>query len=280
LLLLALPCAAEPAPDRVCHFTHREPQVGDRATQEVCFEMNLLVSLRQHHQTVHTTDHGIHRRQCRTVDALEVERGCVTRAAVSFAVCEESVAETGRPRTRVEQPVVGKSYLVRRIGQGPLQVTDLEGRHAPAEEHAVVARAMDAIGRRNPLARFFDQRRISVGQTVAVPIELANELLGCPEALGAVARFEMTLEGFRADDRTVYAVFDTAIEAASPLGDGRRLDLRGKFLLEPETCRIAAIELACPVELTETRGPEGGRFELHGKGTLQVSMRSQPLPTP
>jgi hypothetical protein len=140
---------------------------------------------------------------------------------------------------------------------------------------AIVAQAMDAIGRRNPLALFFDRRSISVGQTVSLPKDLANDAIGCREAIGEVSRFDMTLAAAQTVDGRTCAVFDTRIDADSPQEGNRMLALQGQFVLDVTTCRTVAIQLSCPVSVTEMRGPPGGRFTVNGQGTLQISMRSQ-----
>jgi len=275
LAVLTLGPAVDSASARSYRFAYRPPQVGDRAVQDVHFEMNLIVTLIQSGQIVHTNDRGIQRMQRRTITVLDVEGGRVTRAKVAFARSEQSASNGSKRTTPEEHPVAGKAYLVTREPNGRLQVTDLQGSQPSAEERALVARAMDALGRRNPLALFFNQRTVAVGQTVSLPKDLANDLIGFREAVGEVSRFDMKLVAARVSDGGTCVVFDTRIDAGSPLEDGRTLAMRGQFLLEVDTCHAAAIELSCPVAVTETRGPEGGRFTVEGQGTLQVSMRSR-----
>jgi hypothetical protein len=267
------------SPDRVVsgasyHFQRRPPQAGDAATQDLHFEMNLVVRLTQSQQTIDTSDRGIDRRQRRFVTVLDVAQGRVRRAKVLFVRSQQLVSDGSAASVPAKQAVEGKTYLVARQSDGELQITDPKGNRPPEAEWAIVAQAMDAIGRPNPLAMFLDRRSIAVGQTVALPNEVANDAIGFREAVGEVSRFAMTLVEAKTIGGRSCGVFDVQIDAHSPLDDGQILAVRGRFSIESDTCRIAAIELTCPVAIHQQRGPEGGRFNLEGRGTLQVSMRS------
>ncbi|MFV2067433.1 MAG: hypothetical protein ACC645_10670 [Pirellulales bacterium] len=274
---IGLAAAAEGFPaDAVVRFVHRPTEVGDRAHQELQFEVNLIIAISQNGQTAHTRDRGSRRRQSRDISVLAVTDGRATKARVDYSVSQRSLSGSDRETSAAIQrdPVAGKSYLVARNRADELVITDLVGNRPPPEELAIIARNMDAIGRRNPLASYFDQRTVSVGQTVSLPQQLANELLGFEEPVGKVNRFDMTLVGTREMDGHRCAVFHTRIDWNSPLAEGRPLAMQGEFLLETATCRIASLELSCPLKLEETRGPEGARFLVRGAGSLQIAMRS------
>jgi hypothetical protein len=257
-----------------CSFNYRQPRVGDQGTQDVQFEMNLVVTFQQSGQVISTGDRSILRRQRRAMTALDVKDLRVTRAQVAFAESEAMVMENGKATSRTRQPVAGKSYHVARQANEELLVTDEQGNPPSAEEIAIVRSAADAVGRRNPWGEVLHQRTVSVGDTLNVPPPLANTLLGFEETLGEVRRFEMKLVDIRSVDGTQCGVFETVIETDSTLAGGKVLTMRGQFVIDAATCRTVQVQLTCPLDVSETRGPHGGRFTVLGKGTLQVSMRA------
>jgi hypothetical protein len=268
---LASAAAAERA---TCSFIYRQPQVGDQGTQDVQFEMNVVVTFQQSGQVISTGDRSILRRQRRTMTALDVKDLRVTRAKVAFAESEAVVMENGKATVRTRQPVAGKTYHVSRQSNEELLVTDERGNPASAEELAIVRSAADAVGRQNPWGQVLHQRTITIGNTLKVPPDIANTLLGFEETLGEVRRFEMKLVDVPSVDGTTHGVFDTVIETDSPLAGGKALTMHGQFVIDAATCRTNSVQLVCPLDLSETRGPQGGRFTVTGKGTLQVSMQS------
>lgn len=261
-------------------FQRRPPQVGDAVTQDLHFEMNLVVKLTQSQQTIHTSDRGVDRRQRRRIAVTDVAQGRVRQARVQFIRSQQVVIDGNAPPLQVKQPVEGKSYLVTRRPDGKLQITDRTGGRPPEAEWEIVAQAMDAIGRPNPLAALLDRRSIAIGQTLTLPKELASNAIGFREAVGEVSRFALTLVTAKSVGERMCGVFDVEIDALSPTDEGQTLAIGGRFQIETDTCRIAAIDLTCPVTIQQQRGPEGGKFNVEGRGTLQVSMQSWPGEAP
>jgi len=279
-LVLALATLDRPALGASYRFLRRPPQVGDAATQDLRFEMNLVVKLIQNEQTIYTSDRGMDRRQRRLITVTDVAQGRVRQARVKFVESQQVVSNGNAPPLQVKQPVEGKSYLVTRPPDGKLQITDPIGNRPPKAEWEIVAQAMDAIGRPNPLATFLNGRSIALGQTVTLPKELANDVIGFREAVGEVSRFAMTLVAAKPVGDRMCGAFDVQIDALSPMDEGQTLAIRGRFQIETDTCRIAVIDLTCPVTIQQQRGPEGGKFNVEGRGTLQVSMQSWPGEAP
>lgn len=270
------PTVRAAAPDRAIRFARRDARVGDRAHQEIDFEVNLIIAIRQHGQTIHTRDQGNRQRQSRDVSVLEVRKGLATKARVDYGISQQISAPRGEGADENirRDPVAGKSYLVAREAADRLIVTDLQGNRPPETQRAIVARNMDALGRPNPLADYFDRRVLAIGQTVALPREVANELLGFEKSVGTVNRFDLTLVGTRKIGERQCALFHARIEFDSPLADDGHLTMQGELLLDTSSCRIASLALSCPLRLEETRGPEGGQFQVRGTGSLQIAMRS------
>lgn len=258
-----------------CHFRYRPPQVGDRGSQTVHLEINLVVTIEQGGQVVQSSDRGVRKHQQRTLKVASVEGGRVSKAQIRFDVANESSARNGQVGPSRNQPVHGKSYLVSRRENQPLRITDMHGGDPPPEEKEIVARAAEAIGRANPLAELLNGRTITVGQRVEVPRDIANELLGFREAIGDVQQFVLTLQKARTRHGTPCAAFDAHIVARPPDNPTKPLVVKGQMLIEQTTCRVAQLAVTCPVQFRENRGPEGGRFTVHGKGALQVTMHSR-----
>ncbi len=258
-----------------CRFQYRPPQVGDRGSQNVHLEMNMIVTLEQGGQVVQSSDRGVRKDQQRTLKVAAIEQGRVSEAEITFDVARESSARNGQVDPPRNQPVHGKAYVVSRRDGQPLRITDLRGNEPPPEEKEIVARAAAAIGRANPLAELLDGRTIAVGQRVEVPRRIANELLGFREAIGDVQRFVLTLQNARTREGAPCATFSAHI-VARPLDDpGEPLVIQGQMLIEQTTCRVAELAVTCPVQFRENRGPEGGHFTVYGRGALQVTMRSR-----
>lgn len=274
--VVGLGLSVEARADEKVQFTYRAPKVADRGSQAVDISTHLIISIQQSGQVVQSTDRSMRRHQRRAITAVSVVDGRVTRMKVTFLQAHESTADNGQPPKVVEHPVEGQTYLAfRESPDDPLQVTDPQGKAPSAEEIAMVTAAMEAVGQRNPLAWFFRDRRVKVGATVRVPGPIANDALGFQDSVGEVTRFDLTLRSTEVIEGRRCAVFSTAIDAQSPLAADQRLTLRGQIVLDTDSCHTVAIDVHCPVEVTETRGPPGAQFSLHGKGTLHVAMTSR-----
>jgi hypothetical protein len=270
LLSAGLTCAAA----ETVRFERRAPKPGDTAQQNVQFDLHLILTIKQADKTVSTSDRTLARRQERTITVLKAGGDVVHQATIAFATSEQSESMRGQKPETLKDPVAGKSYRVTRKPDDELEVTDLAGQPVSELEAQIVGLTMDVLGRPNPVAQFFAGRSLDVGQSVALPNELANDLLGFRDAIGDVKLFRMDLKQLRQQPEGRLAVFTTTIEADSALNDKGRLLMRGELAMEPSTCRVVAMQIVCPVEVTERRGPDEAPYDVHGKGTIQVRMKA------
>lgn len=260
--------------DETCRFDFRAPRIGDRGSQSVELEMNMIVTFQQAGQVIQSTDQGLRRRQQRSLTVLAVDEDRVTEAKVRFDAAWHTRTGSRQPAQPQAEPVAGKTYHVLRKDDDTLRVTDEQGQRPPAEEVAIVTGAMESLGRHNPLTLLLRNKTIPLGRTLRLPPEVANELLGFREAIGEVTQFTLTLSKTASVADRQCADFAVHIEARSPYDPTGTLVVEGQLLVELATCRMVAMQITCPLQMAETRGPKGARFTVAGRGTLHVAMRA------
>jgi len=284
VLVAGLSTFAQLSYAETCRFTYQPSRVGDEALQTIHTHLKLTVTMHQAGQTIDSLKQDIDSKQKRRLTVLSRNQQRVLSARVVFLTCEQETNTNGQADPLVEDPVVGKTYVVARPHQ-QLIVTYEDGREPPEEEVKIVRANVDGIGRPNSLARFFDGRTMAVGESVKLPSELASELIGFAESIGKITRFEMKLVGIRqiepAESDTAQkrnrrgAVLDVSIEAGQPETDGMKMRIRGQVLMEVDTCRTHTAEFSGPVAVIEHRGPPGYQFTVSGHGQLHVAIRSE-----
>lgn len=281
---VALSTVVQPSNAETCRFTYQPSRVGDEALQTIHTHLKLAVTMHQAGQTIDSLRQDIERKQKRRLTVLSRNQHRVLSAKVVFFACEQETNTNGQADPPVEDPVVGKTYVVARPQQ-QLIVTYEGGSRPPNEEQKIVRANLDGIGRPNSLARFFDGRTMAVGESIKLPNELASELIGFAESIGQVTRFEMKLVGIRQIEPAQSgaaqkksprgAVLDVSIDAGQPEVDGMKMRIRGQVLMEIGTCRTRTAKFSGPVAVIEHRGPPGYQFTVSGHGQLQVAIRSE-----
>jgi len=258
-------------------FRQQPAQVGDRVVQRLGVHLDLATKITQSGQTAHESTNQMRRQQQRTIEVLEVAEGRAVKARASFQVSHRQAPENSDPNALMPQPIEGKTYLMSREGDR-LTVTDLEGAIPPLEEYKLVAESLANVGKSNPLAELLVDRSLAVGQRILVPRELVQQLLGFDDPIGTVHRFELTLlrvEPADAKHPAPRGVFAAEIEVlpndASPLA----ITLSGEMVVETETCRLAAVELTGPVQMSSIERTGGGIFQFSAGGELKLAIRSQ-----
>jgi hypothetical protein len=206
-----------------------------------------------------------------------VAEGRAVRARVAFQTARRQSPESTTPTELTSLPTEGKSYLLAREGEA-LTVTDLEGVIPPLEEFKIVSETLDGVGKPNPLALVLAGRELAVGQRVFVPRNMAKQLLGLggPE-LAEVHRFELTLDRVAAaetEGAPPVAVFGVMIEVKPEDGATLAVVLKGEMAVEPEGCRLAAVDLAGPVHVSTIERTELGIYQYSMDGELRVATRS------
>lgn len=260
-------------------FQRQAPEPGDASAQRISFQLRLKMAIRQAGQVVDAKAQHYQKRQHRLVRVVDTQGTEATEAQLVYRQSESVVAGEQEPEQRIEHPVHGKAYRIRRL-DGQLQVTDPQGQVPPAEQLAQVQHDMQQFGLPNPLSAFFAGKRVEVGQTVEVPTELAAQLLGPEDQLGKVTRFQMRLDAVTGSSEQPTAQFSTVM-AIQPVDEqGMHVQVQGKVGLDVHSSRLTTIELTGPVELEETFGPENAPFAVVTSGTIQVRAEVAPFAPP
>jgi len=259
-------------------FTYRGLQVGDEAVQQADFDLEVNVKMEQSGQVIDSSDQRVSRsQQCRitvlktgVVDGLPVK----TKVKLAFDSARQQAEIDGETKGPSTLPVEGNTYHAELV-QGKLVITDTQGNVPSEREQQIVAATTQTLGKPNPLAKFFHGRSIAVGETVKMPPQLAKDLLGFTGRLDATSRFEITLTGIQNYDGVPCALFETQLGSQGPAGDRFNVQMSGRLLLQVGTCRTVWIELVGPVDVSEARGPEGGRFTVTTKGNVKMALQAK-----
>jgi hypothetical protein len=267
------------------HFTFAAPVAGRTVEQDVTFALGLKETTVQGKSTVQDVESKLTRRQVRSLTVLAASEGRITKARVTYKTAEQEVGQKRAGEALAMKPIpqanAGKTYLIsREKPEDELSITDESGKAPPDDERKLVLSSMDAIGRPNPIGKFLHDRVLRVGQTVEVPNDLANELLGLDGAVGKVTKFEMAFT--RASNRggILCGEFETRIDLQSDGPAGQSTRFRGRMIVEVNTCRAIEAEFAGPVSFVENHGTAGAGFQVFSVGTLRVkSILSKPAET-
>ena len=222
-------------------------------------------------RAVTTTEVLSGRTQAVLVRYTEATKQMLVGADASESAADGKALETSPP---VPQPVQGKAYRCRREpgDNGKLIVTDADGAIPPLDEFEIVAQGMEMVGRSNPLAEFLAGRSVAVGQTLALPREVADRLFGIGERFGEVSRFDLTLLEVRTDKGRACAVFRTSVDAASNNSSQMRMQVEGPLVIEIATCRAVRTKLSGPIAMTESRGTYSTAYQLISTGQLTIAI--------
>lgn len=276
LLLAAAPCLAQAPTEapRQVQFHWRPAAAGEEVQQHVDFTLDLKMTIEQAGQVVGSNERGMQRVQQRQVTVLETGEHGASAVEVHFDQARQTLVDGGQAAPAVNQPVAGKTYRVARRGE-KIEVTYADGSPPTDEERQIVTASMDALGRPNPIARFFDGRTLAVGERVELPLELARELLGLDATLGQVTRIDMRLADVQSVHGAPCAVFDIGIAARSTDATTMTVEMKGRLLLAVDSCRSVLADLSGPVTLAEGRGPAAGHFTVQSAGTMRMAVESQ-----
>jgi hypothetical protein len=256
-------------------FTRRPARVGDQAEQTIGSELRLTTSWRQGNAVVETTTSTMKSSQRRNVTTAEISDGRATAVVVRYLEAARGTGAEGEAAKEPSpQPVAGKTYRCRRQGE-ELIVTDAEGRAVPQAERELVAADMDALGRPNPLAEFLTEREVIVGETLSLPTDVADRLLGLGPEFGKLTRFDLTLRAVRMEQGVRSAVFQASVEAVSHDSSQMRLQVDGTLIVEIDACRAVKSSLAGPIGLSESRGSHSAAYQVFGTGKLSMSVVSR-----
>ncbi|HTQ41096.1 MAG TPA: hypothetical protein VMJ32_19080 [Pirellulales bacterium] len=256
-------------------FTYRAPQIGQQASHEMQFTLDLNITLQQAGQIISSEMQQLSRDQDRQVTVLQVADNKATKVQVFYSKAWEQVTRGKQAATPQTQPIEGKAYMVERRG-ADLMVTDPQGHDVPEEERTLVASSMEAIGHPSPLGTYLDGKKVAIGETLRLPNDMASDLLGVKEAGGQAQKVELTLHGVNQDeDGRHLANFDMLVILQLP--GGGTMSVKGQLQIEPESCQVASASFDGPVSMHEEQGPKGHTFEVASDGTMKVAVRSHYL---
>lgn len=258
-------------------FKKQPAQPGDVSIQTIECDLDMQMSIRQSGQVVQAQNQTIGRKQLRELTILNIGPNAPTRARVEYDESSVALKSAEAPEQSTPQPVTGKVYVVTRDGE-QLTVTYPDGADPPQLEKAIVVQNMESFGLPNPIAQFFDQRELRIGETVQLPNKVARELLGFPDTVQNITQFQLRLKEVKRIDLRDCAVFDIRLIADNAEAASLKMNLSGSLILEVGTCRTVAVMLDGPVGASEMHGPPTGQFEVASEGTIRVAVHADYQP--
>jgi hypothetical protein len=257
-------------------FSQAPAQVGDRVIQRLGVRLQLATRITQSGQIAHESTNEMRRQQQRTIRVLNVADDRAVKAEASFQLSRKQSPENETPDELLPQVIEGKTYLATRVGD-ELTITDPTGATPPAEELKLATESLENIGKPNPLAAALVNRRVAFGELIRVPRDVVQALLGMSEPLGTVHRFELTLVRLEppVDEFGEVAVFMTDVEIRPNDSSPLSITLHGELAVETETCRLTAVNLSGPVQMSSVERTGGGVYNLSAGGELKLAIRSK-----
>lgn len=260
------------ASGQLVQFNHRAAKANDTAVQTIQCDLDAERTIRQHNQMVDTSKQRLQRNQQRLVTVLETLQGTAARARVKYVKSATRVITEKNQNIDARQPVEGNTYLVARRGEALFFATE-NGEPISDEEDKILRAQFETFGKPNPLANFLHGKRLAIGESLAVPDEVARELLGLTGNQGKTDRLVLKLTGVKSLAGVPCAVFETRLRSHSD-ESSLTLLMKGEIIIDPSTCRTHAIRLQGPVAISERRGPSLGRYTVSTNGTLQVTVNN------
>lgn len=255
---------------RVANFRKLPTQVRDQIRQAMQCELDANRTIRQHNQVVDSSKQTLERKQDRTLTILEIQQGRPTKAQLDYRVSVTNVRDEKQQSVEATQPVAGHVYFIHRVGD-TLTITDDKGQPITEEEDKILQNQLQNFGKPNPLAEFLHGQQIHIGQSIAVPEEVASQLLGMAGNPAKTDKLGLKLINIKRVDGQPSAVFETLLKTSGQ-ETAMSLVMKGELVIEINTCRTRSIRLHGPVAISEARGPTIGRFLVSTNGTLDVAI--------
>jgi hypothetical protein len=255
-------------------FNFRLPQVGDASSHSAQYELDVKATLKQGAELVSTRSQKVSRQLDRQIQVLAVAGDRAMKAQVKYTKAREVTGPSDQSGTARTMPIEGKTYIVERQG-ATLAVTDPAGQPVSDDERRLVEANMDSIGHRNQLGRFLHGKAVAMGETVALPKEMASDLLGMHEANGDAQKIELTLQTM--EGSLGYKTAKFAVVMQVKIGGGSTLDVKGDLEMDAATCRIIAANFAGPISGTSGKADQGDQLVIQTAGNLKASVQTQTL---
>lgn len=275
LLTLSLLVATPSIQAQTVVFHRRSAEVGEATRHDLRCDLSLNLSIQQSGQIVQQQEQSLVRSQQRELKITRTSNGLPVEAQVHYRESSVSLQLPEQEAAPAPQPVSGKTYRVIRQG-AELLITYPDGTSPAEGELQLVQQNLQTFGLPNPIAKFFDGRKVSVGETLELPADLAEELLGFAQTADNVNQFRMTLQQIRPARAPApsMAIFALEMRADDAADTGVSLQLNGQLAMEIETCRAVGINLRGPVKAIERHGPAEAQYEVHTDGNIQVAIRA------
>jgi hypothetical protein len=255
---------------RSIEFGRSPAKVGQRIEQTVTVDLALKTRSRQGAKVLEEASTRMRRDRQRRLVTAEVTKGGASAVYVTYLQSQQA-----RNEGPIEKdPIAGKTYFCRREGER-LVVLTRRGEVPPAEEFQLVSENMETLGRENPLAAYLAGKRLAVGQRVALPPEVAKQLLGLDHQLGEVTRFELTLSAIEQRQGRPCGVFQADIEAQRTDASQMRLLIAGPMVIEARTCRAVSSDLSGPIGMSHSAPDPRGRVQIDSTGRLSLTVATR-----
>ena len=252
-------------------FSKRITEPGDQLDQSLTVASDLKIRKRQAQEIFEEEQRKSGRHQHRLVTVRSIEDERITEADAHFLASEERF-ETNK----ANDPVVGKTYRCK-IKDNKLTILTESGDIPPIAEFRVVARAMETLGKPNPLASYLVGKRVDIGETLELPNKIAQEAFGLDKKLGEVEKFTLTLKSIHTLGADKVATFKAAIEAAGSGSTQMRLFLDGDVAINAASSRVVSANLSGPIGMLESRGSYGNNYLVDGTGKMHLRISSKYL---
>ena len=252
-------------------FSKISTKPGEQLDQTLTVESDLKIRKRQAQAILEEEQRKSGRHQHRLVTVRTIENERVTEADAHFLASEESYQAN-----KANDPVVGKTYRCK-IEDDKLTILTDSGEIPPIAEYRVVARAMETLGKPNPLASYLVGKQVSVGETLNLPSKIAQEAFGLDKKLGQVEKFTLKLQSIESTGENSFANFNARIEATGSGSTQMRLFLDGKVSIHVASSRIVYANLSGPIGMLESRGSYGNNYLVDGTGKMHLQISSKYL---
>lgn len=252
-------------------FSIKSAEPGDQLDQSLTVASDLKIRKRQAQEIIEEEQRESGRHQHRLVTVRSIEDERITEADAHFIASEESFQAN-----KANDPVVGKTYRCK-IKDDKLTILTESGDIPPIAEYRVVARAMETLGKPNPLASYLVGKRVVIGETLKLPNKIAQEAFGLDKKLGEVEKFTLKLETINTVGTVNVAIFKAAIEAAGSGSTQMRLFLDGEVAINATSSRVVSADLSGPIGMLESRGSYGNNYLVDGTGKMHLHISSNYL---
>ena len=252
-------------------FTYQPLTVGDQAQEGTRFVLDLKTVRLLDGQIIDIADQVIERTEESHVVRLPPGPGQSAKAQVTYQASRQTAkGRRGVAAAESDRPVAGKTYLVARQGE-ELLIVDEQGTAPPDEEKAIVARAMEGLGRTRPLAKFLDGRTIKVGETIRLPAEFTKKMLaGWDESMAGLPIDVILMGTEHVDGQRWRFCTRCLLPRPSRASSGHRSKASSSSSSTPAGWPLW--NCAAPVAATERHGEPGEEFDVRRKGKLQVAV--------